>query len=97
MCTHSLSYVDSDCLYFLAYTLIRHIARMMMVMRARIRRNACPETGAKKITEDIMLSAVGVLCREKTALKLKKKHSYLRIGKNSIVYTYTLGRNKALR
>ena len=40
---------------------MRHIARTMMVMKARIRRNACPETNANKITEDIiMLSAVGI-------------------------------------
>ena len=38
-----------------------------MVMRARIRRNACPETGAKNITEDIMLSAVDI-CGKKTVL-----------------------------
>ena len=70
MCTHSISYVDSECLCFLAYTLIGHIARMMMMMKARIRRNACPATGAETFTEDIMLSAVGVLCGEKTVLKL---------------------------
>ena len=59
MCTHSLSYVDSECLHFLAYTLIRHIARMMMVMRARIRRTASPDTVAKNSIEDaIVLSAV---------------------------------------
>ena len=59
MCTHSLSYVDSEGLHFLAYTLIRHIARMMMVMRVRIRRTASPEAVAKNVIEDaIVLSAV---------------------------------------
>ena len=76
MCIHSLSYADSECLRFLAYTLIRHIARMMMMTRARIRRNVCPETGAKNFTEDTMLSAVGILCGEKTALELNITCSY---------------------
>ena len=68
MCTHSLSYVDSECLHFLAYILIRHIARMMMVMRARIRRNACPEAVAKNVIEDaIVLSAVAGCLKKKVS------------------------------
>ena len=47
---------------------MRHIARMMMVMRARIRRKACTETDANNITEDIVLSAVGIICGEKIVL-----------------------------
>ena len=31
-----------------------------MVMRARINRNACPETDVSNITEDIILAAVGI-------------------------------------
>ena len=38
---------------------------MMMMMRARNKRNACPDTGNKNITEDIMLSAVGIIYAER--------------------------------
>ena len=41
---------------------------MMMVMRAEIRRNACTDIGAKNFTEDIMLSAVGIIIMQNTVI-----------------------------